>query len=127
MLALQIEVDGDPPLIAGVEDWSVLSAHVSALRGEAGRENELDLAVGGLTGRNEEGIAHHFRWPRVALRIGSTVKVTIVEVELAHAPAKRYRSDSQVQDDPYTEEEMREFRRQDYLALKNEFEGTGGA
>jgi hypothetical protein len=129
MLALQIEIDDQPPLIAGAEDWSVLSAHVNALRGNPEEKNEpdLDMSVGGLTGRNTEGVAHHFRWARVPLKIGSTVKVTLVEVASVHAPAKRYRSDSKVQEDPFTEEELREMRRLDYLELKKEFEGASDA
>jgi len=75
-----------------------------------------------MTKDNEEGIAHHFRWPRVPLKIGSTVRVTVVEVDSVDLPVKRYRADKEVQENPFTEEEMREMRYQDYLALKKEFE-----
>jgi hypothetical protein len=129
MLALQIEIDDQPPLIAGAEDWSLLSVDVIALRGEPQERNEpdIDASVGGLTGRNAEGVAHHFRWPRVPLTIGSTVKVTLVAVASVHAPAKRHQSDSKVQEDPFTEEELREMNRQYYLELKQEFEGANDA
>jgi hypothetical protein len=36
---------------------------------------------------------------------------------------KRFRSDHEVQENPFTEEEMREMRYNDYLNLKEEFEG----
>jgi hypothetical protein len=125
MLAFRIEIDSHPPLIAGVEDWSILALHVNAIRGEDHNRDvdELDFSVGGLTTKNAEGISHHFRWPRAPLRIGSTVKVSLIETDSPDAVANRYRSDKEVQENPYTEEEWREMRRQDYLALKEEFEG----
>jgi hypothetical protein len=128
MLAFRIEVDGQPPLIAGVEDWSVLALHVNAIRGEAHQReaDELVCSVGGLTMKNPEGISHHFRWSRIPLKLGSTVKVSIVEAETSNPPVRRYCSGSEMQENPFTEEEQREMRRQDYLALKKEFEGDKG-
>lgn len=124
MLAFRIEVDDHPPLVAGVEDWKILALHVNAVRGSAYKrdEDDLDFSVGGMTKDNEEGIAHHFRWPRVPLKIGSTVRVTIVNANTADPPVKRYRADKEVQENPFTDEEMRKMRFQDYLALKKEFE-----
>ena len=129
MLAFLIELDGQPPLVAGVEDWSLISVHINAVRAEAySREaDDLEYSVGGLTTKNAEGISHHFRWPRVPLKVGSKVTVTLVETAVPEAPAKRYRADKEVQESPFTEEEWREMRRQDYLALKKEFESGDGA
>jgi hypothetical protein len=129
MLAFRIEIDDHPPLVAGIEDWSVLSMHVNAMRGDAYKQekDDLDFSVGGLSTKSPEGVAHHFRWPRIALKIGSTVKVTLIDSDSPDSPAKRYRSDAEVQESPFTEEEWRELRRQDYLELKKEFEGEGGA
>jgi len=122
MLAFKIEVEGQPPVIAGVEDWSILALHVTASRGRGTDEgsDDIDYSVGGLTTSNEENISHHFRWPRCPLSVGSSVTVTLVETETTTPPTKRYRSDKEVQENPYTEEEMREMRRQDYLALKKD-------
>jgi len=129
MLAFRVDIDGHPPLVAGVEDWSILSLHVNAIRGEEhDREgDDLVFSVGGLTTKNDEGISHHFRWPHIPLTIGSTIRVTLVETASPDAVANRYRADKEVQENPYTEEEWREMRRQDYLALKKEFEGEQDA
>ncbi len=125
MLAYEIEIDGVKYITAGVEDWSILSLHVTASRAEEGskvREGYIECSVGGLTLSNEEDIRHHFRWVRVPLEIGNAVTVRVVEVPVADTPKNRYRSDSEVQENPFTEEEMREMRYQDYLSLKAEFE-----
>src|SRR4029453_7073538 len=85
--------------------------------------DDLEFSVGRLTKSNREMVRHHFRWPRRQLQVGSTVTVRIVNVEKCDPPTKRYRSDSVIQECPYTDEEMREFRRKDYLELKKESEG----
>ena len=128
MIALVVEIDGEKYLVAGVEDWSLISAHLTAMRGSAGDseaknpEDEIDLAIGGLTRPDASKQRFHFRWPRRELKVGSSVKITVVDVQECDAPIKRYRSDKEVQESPFTEEEMREMRRQDYLKLKEEFE-----
>ena len=109
-------------------DWSILALHANARRGRDNPVNpdepdDLEFSVGGLTEPDRERIRYHFRWPRRELRIGSTVKVTLVEADDCDTPTKRFRSDGEIQECPYTDEEMREFRRKDYLELKKEFEG----
>lgn len=130
MLAYEIEIDGKKYVTAGVEDWSILSLHVTASRREENspvRDGYIECSVGGHTLPNDEDIRHHFRWVRAPLKIGSAVTVRVVDVPVADEPKNRYRSDSQVQENPFTEEEMREMRYQDYLSLKAEFEpGTDG-
>jgi hypothetical protein len=49
--------------------------------------------------------------------------VTVVESDHPDPPIRRYRSDKEMQESPFTNHEMREMRWQDYLALKKEFEG----
>jgi hypothetical protein len=132
MIALLVEIDGERVVLAGVEDWSILALHVTASRGrdipnKPAKPDDLECSVGGLTQPNAEKIRHHFRWPQIGLRIGSTVKVTLVEAEACDPPTKRYRSDAEIQESPFTEEEMRKLRRGDYLELKKEFEGDGDA
>lgn len=50
------------------------------------------------------------------------MEVEVIETDDITEPRKRFRSDHQVQEDPFTEEEAREMRYQDYLELKKEFE-----
>ena len=56
------------------------------------------------------------------LSVGDKVQVEVVETIDIDKPKKRFRSDNEVQEDPFTEEEAREMRYQDYLELKKEFE-----
>ena len=128
MLAFQVEIDGLPVVVAGAPDWSILTLHVNAARGEpkakatSARSDNIDFSVGGLSERTTDGEAHHFRWKPQSLGVGSRVVVTVVETETPDPPIKRYRSDSTVQECPFTDEELREMRWQDYLALKKEFQ-----
>ena len=129
LLAFKIEVDGRPAIVAGVEDWSLLSFHVTAGRSRGGDAtgDSVDYHIGGLSTPNAEHISHHLRWPGNALTTGSRVTLTVIETDTPDAPAKRYRADHEVQESPYTKEEWREMRRKDYLQLKKEFEGDAGA
>jgi hypothetical protein len=132
MIAMLVEIDGERVVLAGVEDWSILALHVNARRGrdtpaKPGEPDDFEFTVGGLTEPNAEKVRHHFRWPRIGLRIGSTVKVTLIEAEACDVPTKRYRSDAEIQESAFTEEEMRNVRWADYLELKKEFEGRGDA
>jgi len=133
MLALQVEVDGKSYATAGAEDWALLSLHVTASRGELTAPNEsvradrIDLSVGGLSQPDSEGISQHIRWGRLDLSLGAKVTLTVVETDTPTPPIRRYRSDSKVQEQPFTEAEMREFRWKDYLELKKEFEGGSAA
>ena len=53
--------------------------------------------------------------------VGDEVSITIVETETVDKPIKRYRSDKSVQEDPFTEEELFELQKKDYLRLKELF------
>ena len=130
MLALKIEIDGDPVVIAGVEDWSLLAVHITGSRGDAtapvvsARPDDVRYSVGGLTQPDSSGVCHHFRWKDRTLAVGSKVSVPVVDVDAADPPVKRFRSDAQVQENAFTDEEWRGLRYQDYLELKKEFEGS---
>jgi hypothetical protein len=128
MLAFKVEIDGEELAVAGAEDWAVLSFHLNATRREASEHpfGHLRAGVGGLSLPDENSVNHHFRWKDKDLTVGSRVVVTVVETDTPHVPVKRYRSDSSVQEDPFTEEETREMRLQDYLELKKEFGNQHG-
>jgi len=132
MIAFKIEVEGQDPIIAGTEDWHVLSLGLTAIRGKRGkhdhpyervRADDFNFHAGGLSLTDASGISHHFRWKELPITIGSRVVVTVIETDSPDAPVKRYRSDKEVQEPPFTDEEMLEMRRKDYLELKKEFEG----
>jgi hypothetical protein len=128
MIAFKVEIDGEEFAIAGAEDWNVLTFHINATRSDAAEHpfGHLRTGVGGLSLPDEHSVSHHFRWQDKDLGIGSRVVVTVVEIDAPRPPVKRYRSDSIAQEDPFTEEEAREMRLQDYLELKKEFGGKGG-
>jgi len=129
MLAFDVEIDGARAFVAGTEDWSLLSLHVTASRKEDGspvRDGYIEASMGGLTLPDDASVRHHFRWPVVPLEVGSVVTIKVVEVSSADLPKKRYRSDAQVQESPFTEDEEREMRYRDYLSLKAEFENPNG-
>ena len=129
MLAFEIWIDGVRFARAGVEDWSVLSAHVTAVRerhGPGQREGELEFSVGGLSQRDADGPAYHFRWAKRDLKVGSKIVVEIIETDEPDPAVRRYRSDRDVQESPYSKEEIEQFEREELRRLKAKFEPDGG-
>lgn len=124
MLAFKVFINGEYKVTAGQEDWAVLGAHVTATRDEdeAASEGRIRYSTGGLSLKNEDGFGQHFRWKELELKIGDKIEFEIVDSSEISEPTKRYRSDAEVQEDPFTDEENREMRYQDYLELKKEFE-----
>ena len=129
MLALEVEIDGQRFVIAGADDWGLLSVILTAQRGSpdapvaSARAHSVDIRVGGLTDKDSNGQTYHLRWGNKDLKIGSRVSIRVIDVEHADTPIKRFRSDAEVQESPFTEEELRQLRWKDYLDLKKEFEG----
>jgi hypothetical protein len=122
MLAFRIEEIA----VAGAEDWAVLALHVTSTRSAASEAGRSHVSVGGLALPGEQSGHHHFRWKERDLEVGSRVVVTLVDTDSPTAPVKRFRSDAEVQEDAFTEEEAREMRLQDYLELKKEFGAEHG-
>lgn len=124
MIAFEIHINGVYVVTASQEDWSVLAMHVDALRDKKKDSDEYDLrfSVGGLSKENKEGFRHHFRWPESDLKIGDVVQVKVIETNEIDNPIKRYRSDHVIQEEPFTEEELKKMRYENYLELKKEFE-----
>jgi hypothetical protein len=125
MLAFEVEINGQTVVVAGAEDWSMLDLIVCAMRPDPQAyvpEGSLDVRIGGMSLQDDEGVAQHLRWMPRQLEIGSTLTVRIVDAASVDAPLKRYRSDAAVQENPMTDDEIRELRYQDYLELKAEFE-----
>jgi hypothetical protein len=130
VIAFQVEIDGEQIVLAGVEDWSILALHMTGSRSKDTDQventlvDEVRFSVGGLSRPDTSSVRYHFRWKNKDLRVGSQVAVKVVETEHPDPPVKRYRSDKEIQENPFTDDEMRAMRRQDYEALKKEFEGN---
>ncbi|WP_324133684.1 hypothetical protein [Bosea sp. (in: a-proteobacteria)] len=122
MLAYDIEVNGKRVTRAGMADWAVMSVTVTMVRTDRINDVDYRLAVHGMS-QDREDRAHHARWKTPEIAVGSEIAIKIVECEQPNAPTKRYRSDIEVQENPFTEAEVRELRYQTYLELKAEFEG----
>lgn len=126
MLAIKVYLNDEYLVTAGQKDWSVLAAHVNLLRRteETSSEGSARYSIGGLSQINAEGYGQHFRWSERSLKVGDKIHFEIVETNDISEPIKRFRSDKFVQENPFTEEEMRDMRYQDYLELKKEFENN---
>jgi hypothetical protein len=124
MIAFKVYINGEYKVTAGQDDWAVLAGHVTATRDEScdSSAGYIRYSVGGLSLKNEYGFGYHFRWKEVELNVGDKIEFEVADLPAVADPVKRYRSDHQVQEDPFTEDESREMRYQDYLALKKEFE-----
>jgi hypothetical protein len=109
MLAVVISINGEQILTAGAEDWELLLTGVLAKRVADTDESECEMNVSGLPKQLEKGKLEHLRWGRRPLRIGDEITIRLVEVLSADPPIKRYRSDRHVQEDPFTDDEMRDF------------------
>jgi len=126
MIAIQVDIDGKRYAVIGAEDWSLLHAEILAMFAEPNskvRDGYIEFKAGGMTLPDVESIRHHLRWTAQPLAVGSVVTMKVVDTENVDPPKKRYRSDAEIQENPFTDEEMREMRYKDYLALKAEFEG----
>ena len=130
MLAFELSVDGERVCLAGMEDWAVMSVILSAVRARSGdraRNGELDVSAGGLSETDADGVYYHARWARVNLKVGSKVTINLVETDEPDLPVRRYRSDREIQEPAFTDEEIEEMERQDYQRLKAKFEPSSGA
>jgi hypothetical protein len=126
VLAFRVEVDGEELAVAGVEDWAVLALHITASRSSPTEHGRSHVSIGGLALPGEAPGHHHFRWKEKDLETGARVVVTLLDTDTPTAPVKRFRSDAEVQEDAFTEEEAREMRLKDYLELKKEFGADHG-
>lgn len=126
MIAIQIDIDGKRYAVIGAEDWSLLHAEIIAMLAEPDskvRDGYIEFNAHGMTAPNNQDIRHHLRWACQPLSVGSIVTMKVVDTDEVDPPKKRYRSDDTIQENPFTDEEIREMRRKDYLALKAEFKG----
>jgi hypothetical protein len=99
-LVLEVLVNGERFTVAGEESLSVLSAQVTALgklgaqsqanRHSAGKPFEIGLSVSGLTSRGRGERDEHLNWgPRLALRLGDEVRITVRDDENYDSASRR--------------------------------------
>lgn len=123
-LSFLVEIDGERFVVAGSDDWGALNVIVTAVRANSAiraPDDTAEVTVGGVCEQVVPGEHHAMRWGSRPLRIGSRVSVTVLATSDRDEPIKRYRSDATVQESPFTDEEWREMRYKDYLALRREF------
>ena len=75
---------------------------------------------------NADGAQYHVRWSKRQLTIGSKITIEITETDAPDEPERRYRSDREVQESPYSDEEIEQFEREEWLRLKAKFEPNAG-
>lgn len=122
MEAFRVSVDGKCLGDLGVPNYGNVAVIVGFGRGRKTDPASHSLSVAGLTLPDEDGIGHHYRWSCPNIQIGSRIEIEVVDSEHCVPPARVYRSDHLVQESAFTDEEMREMRYENYLALKEEFE-----
>lgn len=122
MLALEIWIDDQRVCLAGADDWSLLVTHITATRQRYDAdEDQLDLGIGGMAKDDALGVHHHLRWNGYQLAVGSKVTIKVVETGEPDPPVRRFRSDHEVQESPYSEEEIEEMQRNEWRRLNAKF------
>ena len=122
MIAFRLSINGDNPKDYGFEDWSILTSHLFARRNPESRDiDDIEFSINGLAEEVEANTLEHVRFGKLALKVGDNLTIQIVETESVEKPIKRYRSDSLVQENPFTKEEIFEMERQEYERLKDKF------
>ena len=129
MIAYEVRINGSHAATIGQEDMSILTAILTTSRGNQDQsiDDFIRLSLNGMSHETSEGYCQHFRWAVPDIEVGDKIEIHIVETNEVDAPTNRYRSDHQVQEDPFTEAEARELRYQDYLKFKAEFEPDGNS
>ena len=106
----------------GVADFSIATFIVDFGRPLKAETIDYHLRIGGLTQPDKDGVSRHYRWACPGIQEGTRIEIEIVDSEACVPPTRLYRSDREVRESPFTDEEMRDLRYKDYLELKKEFE-----
>ena len=99
-LVLEVFVNGERFTVAGEESLSMLTAHVTARgklgaesragRGAADKPAEISLSVTGLTSRGRGERDEHLNWgPRLTLRLGDEVRITVRDDDSYDSASRR--------------------------------------
>jgi hypothetical protein len=107
-LCFEVRINDESPLIAGLDDISVLLAAVSF----ASAHQDLDFRVGGLRSKGPHD-NEHVEWIHRDLSVGDRISIQIVNSELPMEPVSRERRDPRE-----SERDEREY----YEQLKKKYE-----
>lgn len=132
MIAFRVSINGQPLVVGGANDLSVLTAIVTAtgLLGKETRpsrpdddgETSIDFRLGGLTSRAVGVANEHVVWlENVSLLPGDTVTVEVVESESADPVA----SSSKAEANEEYERELFKFAKKNYFSLRDKYETEG--
>jgi len=130
MIVLRVQVNDEPPVVAGAEDLGVLSAIVTA-GGKLGREArsarpgepfDIHLSLGGLTARAATEADEHVRWvSRFDLGVGDKVVVEVLEA----TSADPVESVSEAEKRQHDERAFFEHCKQVYFDLRDKYDANG--
>jgi hypothetical protein len=128
VFAIQVSVNGVKIATAGIEDWGLIHADVMANRARGPDEEDCyELNVGGLAQQVTPGKHEHVRWGRHNLTVGDEITIRLLNTCKTDEPIKRFRSDKTVQENPFTEDEIRQMKWETYIELKKIFEPNNEA
>lgn len=132
MIAFRVSINGQPPIVGGADDLSVLTAIITAtgllgkntrpVRPDDDGETNIDFRLGGLTSRAVGVANEHVVWlENVALSPGDSITVEVIESESADLIA----SSSEAEANEDYERELFKFAKKNYLALRDKYESEG--
>ena len=122
MIVFKVSINGKEKFTTGIEEWDSLHAVIMALRADTDDEDHtISLKIGGLAQNDEPDKLGSVRRPHLDIEIGDEVSITLVEVEIADEPLRRFQSDRPMLEKSLIDEELFELQKQDYLRLKELF------
>jgi hypothetical protein len=132
MIAFRVTINGNPPVVGGANDLSVLTAIVTAsgLLGKdtfPARPNEddntsVEFRLGGLTRRAAGAVNEHLVWlDNLSLNPGDRVTVDVIETESVDPVETSCEAGGSEGD----ERQLFEFAKRNYFALRNKYESGG--
>lgn len=132
MIAFRVSINGQPPVVGGANDLSVLTAIVTATgllgmntrspRPDDEGETNIDFRLGGLTSRAVGVANEHVVWlDNISLSPGDTVTVEVIESENPDPVG----SSCEAEANEEYERELFKFAKKNYLALRDKYEPEG--
>ena len=86
MLSIEVKVNDDPTVLAGLAGIAVLGATVTYVSSH----HDLELRVGGLVSHSDVD-NEHLEWLTRPLQVGDTIVLRILDVSEADEPVSRQR------------------------------------